>query len=214
MASRVGLLALPAIVVCLSLRQPCRDEPRAGLPSISSASTRASARRPSAGATGRTRERRADTLRGRSAPAPVLRRSSDSTARHPLGSIADTSLVRGASRPGTRRPRRAPRLGRLRTRGTRSASGGFYRVRDTGLRCVRAPCFSYGVIQVNGSTRTRCLAGRPRSREATRASRSSSARAELFDNGVYARGRFGREVQWRPRVPRDAALPQIAAPRA
>ena len=41
----------------------------------------------------------------------------------------------------------------FRPAGTAPCSGGYYRVVDTGIRCIRAPCFSFRATQVNGSTR-------------------------------------------------------------
>ena len=66
-------------------------------------------------------------------------------------------------------------------------SGGFYRVTDTGIRCVRAPCFSYRVTQVNGTTGT-AVSGVDL--EAARATPKAVARARAAvekKNGLYAR---------------------------
>ena len=74
--------------------------------------------------------------------------------------------------------------------GTATLTGGFYRVVDTGIRCVRAPCFSYRATQVNGSTRTTVSS---LDLEATQATAAEVARAEAAlrtKNGLYARGRF------------------------
>lgn len=76
--------------------------------------------------------------------------------------------------------------------GKATVSGGYYRVVDTGIRCVRAPCYSYRATQVNGSTR---VAASSVDLEAARASAAETARAEAglrTKNGLYARGRFGR----------------------
>jgi hypothetical protein len=76
--------------------------------------------------------------------------------------------------------------------GTAPVSGGYHRVSDTGLRCVRAPCFSYGATQVNGRTRT-SLSGVDLG--AAHASPLEVARAEAAlhtKNGLLARGRFAQ----------------------
>lgn len=74
--------------------------------------------------------------------------------------------------------------------GSASVSGGYYRIADTGLRCVRAPCFSYRATQVNGRTRTQ-LSGIDLG--AAKASPADVVRAEAAlrtKNGLLARGRF------------------------
>jgi hypothetical protein len=74
--------------------------------------------------------------------------------------------------------------------GTAPVSGGYYRVVDRGIRCVRAPCFSYRATQVNGSTRT-TMSGV--NLQAAHATPTEVARAEAAlhtKNGLFARGRF------------------------
>jgi hypothetical protein len=76
--------------------------------------------------------------------------------------------------------------------GTAEPAGGFYRVRDTGLRCVRAPCFSYSVTQVNGSTRT-TVAGVDLSAARVTPNELDSAEVALHtSHGLLARGLFVR----------------------
>jgi hypothetical protein len=109
---------------------------------------------------------------------------------NPLEGIPEGALARGTIGPGR------DDLGELVTRavyapaGTAPVSGGYYRVVDTGIRCVRAPCFSYRATQVNGSTRTMIsgvdlVAARLTARSLAR------ARAALrTKDGLYARGGF------------------------
>jgi hypothetical protein len=117
--------------------------------------------------------------------------------RHPLATpVPDGSLARAsleASEYGD-----LGRLGVLAVdavyapAGTASVSGGRYRVRDTGVRCVRAPCFSYRATPINGSTRIRVSSV---ALSASGATPGDVARAELAlqtRNGLFARGRFAR----------------------
>jgi len=108
----------------------------------------------------------------------------------PLDSIAEGSLVRGAIDAGR------VDLGELvawavyAPAGGADAGGGYYRVTDAGIRCIRAPCFSYRATQVNGSTRTR-LSGIDL--EAAHATANEVSRAEAAlstKSGLLARGRF------------------------
>jgi hypothetical protein len=78
--------------------------------------------------------------------------------------------------------------------GTAAVSGGYYRVVDTGIRCVRAPCFSLRATQVNGSTRT-LLSGVDLEAAGASASETTRARAALSTkSGLLARGRFSRSA--------------------
>ena len=109
------------------------------------------------------------------------------------GSVADVPeewLVRGAIKPG------GDTLGVLLVSavyapaGKATLSGGFYRVFDNGVRCVREPCFSTTVSQVNGSTRTTVsdvdlAASGANPAEITLAQSDLATKA-----GLYARGRF------------------------
>ena len=73
--------------------------------------------------------------------------------------------------------------------GEAEPSGTFYRLRDTGLRCVRAPCFSLRAARLNGSSR---LALSSVDLAPARTSRDELRRAEMAlrtTNGLFARGR-------------------------
>jgi len=76
--------------------------------------------------------------------------------------------------------------------GTASVSGGYYRVVDTGIRCVRAPCFSLRATQVNGSTRTTVSSLDLRASGASSAAIARAERAVATKAGLLARGRFAR----------------------
>ncbi|MGH3065474.1 MAG: DUF6748 domain-containing protein, partial [Gaiellaceae bacterium] len=76
--------------------------------------------------------------------------------------------------------------------GTAALSGGYYRVGDNGIRCVRAPCFSYRVTQVNGSTRTTASGVDLAASGATTGDIARGQRALHSKDGLYARGRFTR----------------------
>ena len=110
--------------------------------------------------------------------------------RGPVGDIPEEWLVRGAIGPG------ADKFGVLLVSavyypaGKAAVSGGFYRVFDNGIRCIRAPCFSTTVSQVNGSTRTTVsdvdLAASGANPAEIRLAQSHVA----TKTGLYARGRF------------------------
>ena len=104
------------------------------------------------------------------------------------------SLIRGAIELGQRVGDRI--LDQLRVyavyapAGTAAVSGGYFRVVDTGIRCIRAPCFSYRAGQVNGSSR---VAISEVDLQASGASAGAIERAQAAlrtKDGVYARGRF------------------------
>jgi hypothetical protein len=76
--------------------------------------------------------------------------------------------------------------------GTAPVSGGYYRVVDTGVRCVREPCFSYRATQVNGSTRTTMSDVDLQAAEAAPAELARAEAALHTKNGLIARGRFAR----------------------
>ena len=74
--------------------------------------------------------------------------------------------------------------------GSAPVAGGYYRVVDTGIRCVRAPCFSYRARQVNGSTRS-TLSGVDVAAAKATANQLARANAALrTKDGLYARGCF------------------------
>ena len=76
--------------------------------------------------------------------------------------------------------------------GRAAPSGGFYRVVDTGIRCVRAPCFSFRATQVNGSTRTTMSSLDLAASEASAGELALAEASLRSKNGLYARGRFAR----------------------
>ena len=65
--------------------------------------------------------------------------------RRPLGDITDGALVRGAidDWKATRSASSTSWSSSGLPGGGTEVSGGYYRVFDTGIRCMRAPCFSY-----------------------------------------------------------------------
>lgn len=112
------------------------------------------------------------------------------------GAIAEGALVRGAIDAWANRDFGA--LDELvvtavyAPAGDAAVSGGYYRVVDNGIRCVRAPCFSYRVTPVNGSTR---IAVSSVDLGASGVGAKDVARAQAglrSKNGLYARGRFAR----------------------
>jgi len=78
--------------------------------------------------------------------------------------------------------------------GRATVTGGYYRVVDTRVRCVRAPCFSYRVTQLNGRTRTTTSDVDLGTAGATRAEVARALKALRTKNGLFARGRFTREA--------------------
>jgi hypothetical protein len=74
--------------------------------------------------------------------------------------------------------------------GTAPVSGGYYVVTDTGVRCIRAPCFSYRVTQANGSTRTLASDVDLQAAQLTAGEVARAAAALQTENGLLARGRF------------------------
>jgi hypothetical protein len=76
------------------------------------------------------------------------------------------------------------------------AAGAFYRVRDLGIRCIRAPCFSYRAVRVNGTGRIPVsgfdlhLAGAMPPEE-ERALQELTSKSGLFVLGRLARTRDG-----------------------
>ncbi len=108
----------------------------------------------------------------------------------PLADIPEEALVRGALDVGR------DDLGRLVVSavyaplGEAATGGGFYRITDTGIRCVRAPCFSYRVTQVNGATRTTVSSLDLEAAGVTPKAVARALAAVETKNGLYARGRF------------------------
>lgn len=115
----------------------------------------------------------------------------DRRGRPLAGSFPDGALVRAVLEPGTDLD-----LDRLRVwasyapAGTAPSSGGWYRVHDTGVRCVRAPCFSYRATQVNGATRVPTSAIDLAASNAGRQEQLRARAALESIDGLYAQGRF------------------------
>ena len=140
---------------------------------------------------GRARERRADSVPRRPAETALLRRAS---VRRRSEDLSGTSRRSGSF--AARSKRAADKFGVLLVSavyapaGKATVSGGFYRVFDNGIRCIRAPCFSTTVSQVNGSTRTTVsdvdLAASGANPAEIRRAQSHVA----TKTGLYARGRF------------------------
>jgi hypothetical protein len=74
--------------------------------------------------------------------------------------------------------------------GDAAVSGGFYRVRDTGIRCVRAPCFAFRAQSVNASARVTTSSVDLEASGATQAEIGRAQVALPTKDGLYARGRF------------------------
>ena len=118
----------------------------------------------------------------------------DREGRRLAGALPDGALARGALEAGP--PVAGTKLDRLRILATYSPAGaadvggGYYRVRDTGIRCIRAPCFSYRAAGVNSSTSVTASAV---DLAASGASPRDLARAQAAlatKDGLYARGAF------------------------
>jgi hypothetical protein len=114
--------------------------------------------------------------------------------RRPVGGLKEGALLRGALERG--RPVGARRLDRFvvsaqyAAAGTATPGGGWYRVFDTGIVCVRAPCFSYRAQSVNASTKI-TISGVALDASGATASQIERAAAALrTKDGLYARGRF------------------------
>ena len=118
----------------------------------------------------------------------------DRTGRgRPLGDIPERALVRGAIDEWERAPVELDQLvvsAVYSEAGDAEVGGGYYRVFDTGIVCVRAPCFSYRAQAVNGSSKVTTSAV---DLEASGATKIDVERARLrlrTKDGLYARGRF------------------------
>ena len=122
-------------------------------------------------------------------------RAVDRTGTRLIGGIAGGALVRGAIDTWTGAATRLDQLIVWATYapvGTSPLSGGYYRIVDTGIRCVRAPCFSYRVNTVNASTRTRASSVDLAVSGATAGEVARAHRALRTADGLYTRGRFAR----------------------
>jgi hypothetical protein len=107
-----------------------------------------------------------------------------------LAGIRDEALVRGAIDLGRDDFGELVATAAYAPAGAAPVSGGYYRVVDTGVRCVRAPCFSWRVTQVNGSTRTRVSTVDLAAAKASAAEIARAQAALRTRNGLYARGGF------------------------
>jgi hypothetical protein len=118
----------------------------------------------------------------------------DRTGRPLASDIPEGSLARGAVELGQKLGNRV--LDRLRVwavyspAGMAAASGGYYRVVDNGIRCIRAPCFSYRAGQVNGPSSVTASSIDLSSSGANPAEIAVAQAALRTRDGLYARGRF------------------------
>jgi hypothetical protein len=137
--------------------------------------------------------------------------------REPLAtSVPDGSLVRGALEPWSFGG--FGELGSLVVADVKAplgtgAEGTFYRVRDLGIRCVRAPCFSYRATRLNGSYRTTVsdvdlLAAQPTPHELARAQIALRSPAGLFVQGRITRTSDSGRILRASRLYLKAALPR------
>jgi hypothetical protein len=131
---------------------------------------------------------------GQAAGGCYVARTVDRYGRPYARDIPEGALVRGAIELGQNLGDRV--LDRLRVwavyapTGSASADGGYYRVVDTGIRCIRAPCFSYRAGSVNALSSVTTSEVDLRASGAT-ASQIDRAQAALrTKDGLYARGRF------------------------
>lgn len=115
-------------------------------------------------------------------------------AGKPLAALPNGALLRGAIERGQRVG--TQRLDQLMVKavyspaGTATVGGGFYRVFDTGIVCVRAPCFSFRAQAVNGSSQIRTSGIDLQASRATAAEIERAQAALRTKDGLYARGRF------------------------
>lgn len=112
----------------------------------------------------------------------------------PITDAPEGALVRGAIEPGpsfgTRRLDQLVVSAVYAPAGTATVGGGYYRVVDNGIRCIRAPCFSYRAGGVNGSSRV-LVSSVDLSAAGAGPKELARARAALrTKDGLYARGRF------------------------
>jgi hypothetical protein len=112
--------------------------------------------------------------------------------RRAVGEIPDGALVRGALDEWRGDLGELLATAAYAPAGTAPVSGGWYRIVDNGVRCVRAPCFSYTVTPVNAQTRGRVSSLDLQASRATASEVARAQRAVGTKNGLYARGRFAR----------------------
>lgn len=120
-------------------------------------------------------------------------------SRRPLTDLPENSLVRAVLGPWT-----LEGLGDVgavgvaeiwKPVGSASPTGGFFRARDTGIRCVRAPCFSIRARRVNRASRTTVSEldlqpARPTPDELARAQAALAT-----PEGVFVSGRVDRTAE-------------------
>src|SRR5262245_11474601 len=118
----------------------------------------------------------------------------DRYGRGTTSDIPEGALVRGALEIGQGFGERV--LDRLRVwavytpAGTATVGGGYYRVVDNGIRCIRAPCFSYRAGAVNGGSRVMSSEVDLQASGATAAEIQRAQAALRTADGLYTRGRF------------------------
>ena len=118
----------------------------------------------------------------------------DRNGRPFAASIPEGALVRGAVERGQELGDRL--LDRLRVwavygpAGSATVGGGYYRVIDTGIRCIRAPCFTYRAGSVNGSSQVTTSEVDVQASGATTTEMAHATAALRTRDGLYARGRF------------------------
>jgi hypothetical protein len=121
-------------------------------------------------------------------------RAVDRTGTPLARELPSGSLLRGAVERGQRLGTR--QLDQLLVRavyaaaGTSEVGGGYYRVLDTGIVCIRAPCFSFRAQQINGSSRITTSGVDLEASGATAAEIERAQAALRTKDGLYARGRF------------------------
>jgi hypothetical protein len=113
-------------------------------------------------------------------------------SRRPVGDVPEGALVRGALDSGRDDLAELFVTAAYAPAGTATISGGWYRVVDNGIRCVRAPCFSYTATPVNGHTRVHVSSLDLQASRAPAAEVARALRGVGSKNGIYARGRFVR----------------------
>ena len=191
MASRVGLIVALVLVSAVVAASTAARQPPAGTAIYVVRADMRLCPSPQCGgywvaiANG-ARTRCADGLRY---PRCYVARAVDSMSKQVAG-IAEGSLVRGAMDLGRNDLGELVATAVFVPSGHASVTGGYYRVTDAGIRCVRAPCFSWRATQVNGSTRTPVSDVDLEAASAT-ATEVARAHAALHTkNGLLARGRF------------------------
>jgi Domain of unknown function (DUF6748) len=121
-------------------------------------------------------------------------RAVDRTGMPLASAVPNGSLLRGAIELGESFGSR--RLDQLVVRaayspaGEAEVGGGYYRVFDTRIVCIRAPCFSFRAQAVNGSSRITTSGVDLEASLATTAEIARARTALHTKDGLYARGRF------------------------